>query len=69
MQVKFRMERGHAIRDGSGRYACPNLNCWREHFTGLKPPVVEKTCEILQAVTTCPNCGIEIDWCWVINKL
>jgi hypothetical protein len=69
MRVMFRMQRGQAIRDGSGRYACPNLHCWREHMTGLYPPVVEKTGGILQAVTNCPTCNVELDWCWVLNEL
>ena len=66
---KFRMDKRQIIRDGSGRYACPNMYCWQTSFTGIKPPEVEKTGEILQAVTVCPNCGIELDWCWVINEL
>jgi hypothetical protein len=54
MKVKFRMTSGGVIRDGSGRYACPNLYCWRELSTGHQIDTPE-----------CPNCGIELDWHWV----
>lgn len=57
MKVKFRMDAGQAIRDGSGTYACPNLYCWREYSTSIKIDT-----------PTCPKCGIELDWNWVKER-
>jgi hypothetical protein len=58
MEIKFRVDKGQQIRDASGRYGCPNLNCWREHFTSIFPDT-EK----------CPTCGVSLDWSWItFNK-
>lgn len=54
IKIMFRMEKGNSIRDGSGNYACPNLYCWREFSTAIKP-----------YTTHCPNCNIELDWNWI----
>lgn len=49
--VRIIIRKGEMIRDASGRYACPNVTCWRAHQTGHYPDT-----------PTCPNCGIELDW-------
>lgn len=39
------------LRDASGDFACPALECWREHKTRVRP-----------SDAVCPKCGVELEW-------
>lgn len=67
--VMIGMNHDQLIRDASGRYACPNLICWRRHQTGLFPPETAKISDDSR-YTRCPNCHVDIDWVEILlNEL